>query len=190
DLLGRYGSTLTDSIPFTPGKQEMQDARSYEGEFRRRVRAVMLDLCSRKNHLWYSSGQLWLLHAHKDMGNVFVPYAQANMPRAGNIVNEDLVGRIRQSGTLLRYTGFPAEPTKEPIIDRALPLSHGGDGQAVVPLEVDDQTRGFLALYGSGDRLAGPSQERAFLHSIGKILAKSIHQQNAAFRLYAQARIS
>ncbi|HXM59843.1 MAG TPA: GAF domain-containing sensor histidine kinase [Terriglobales bacterium] len=186
DLLGTYASVLSDGEPSMIGQNTM-DARSYNDDFRRRVRAVISDLCSRKAGLWYNSGRLWLLHGHKDRGEIFVPYTQASIPRGGNIQNEGFLERLRGSGILLRY---PAGTAVEPVIDDVLRLPETAKGQAIVPLSVDDRIRGVLALYGSDDRQALFPQEKVFLDSIGKILANSIHHQRTRFASYARNRVS
>lgn len=189
-LFKRYGSALSDGM-----SKDSPRATSVEGQysledFRRRVRAVITDLCDLDKGLGYNSGRLLVLQRHMDRGDVLVPYAQANVPPVDAIPDKGLVDALR-GDALVRYSSeLLSTAVGDLDIDKLLAAPIGSAVHAVVPLRMKNRAKGLLVLYGTTMGQTASPQEQLFLDAVGKILASSMEEWDARFQLNARGQIS
>ncbi|MCP4677396.1 MAG: GAF domain-containing protein [Deltaproteobacteria bacterium] len=158
------------------------------GYFREKATAVLQQLCSPEEPFWYSSACLWLREGHRDRRDLLLPAATYDFEEA----NDHLNGISPNKG----YFDYP-----DVIILPSLKYRFGNDDRspafrkgldapaACVPLILRGQRVGVLALYGNP---AGPPvhvEDRAFLRSLGFIVANSLEQSQRRHRSAAEAEL-
>lgn len=187
-LLGKYESLLAGTDDERKSQSNIEQVEKFsERNFRRRVLAVLEDLCSlHKQIFWYDSACMWLVKNHKDRGPLLVPGPSINFEETTDVkqgINASLgflSGKELLIINSMKYRrGKLAEikPRFRADVDAAA---------AFIPLKRSRERIGVLALYG---KEAGPPpqrQDRAFLQSLGQIVSNTMEQWEGRFRTFPQ----
>lgn len=185
-LLGEYQQILLSTQEAPP--TEASDLPYSERLFRKTLRHVIRDLCTRHPDFWYRGIAAWFVTEHDKRGKLFWPGPYEKVPE----VNAFRDGVPVASGFLI---------TDEVVLLHSLKAQVAGHENlwklrldldapaAIVPLRRDGDQVGALLLFGDEHSPPVPREDEQFLQSLASIMVTSWDQWRSRFSAAAHKEL-